>query len=250
MLFMHFMYNMLIMSFKHSFRGMHDCLVPVTPYMACIFKNLRSKQKLPPRIRAMDMRHSLLLLPFLLEGLLTEEVAEYNRRNPIIKVSDPSPHMVQIVMMLLAWYGLYRRRFPAKDEDDLEDLDQQGLRYKLHIMSRYIRLLTYISRFLSRCEELFPYKNKRGDLITDTEKMHSIRHAGNDIARWGDTVNTNTEAPETGHKKWVKGQGGKTNQGPAANLSMMIHTVRKAASALCCDGVQGRIMFTYMTYIA
>jgi hypothetical protein len=81
----------------------------------------------------MDMRHILLLLPFLLEGLLTEEVAEYNRRNPIIKVSDPSPNMVQIVMMLLAWYGLYRRRFPAKDEDDLEDLDQQGLRYKMHI---------------------------------------------------------------------------------------------------------------------
>ena len=72
--------------------------------------------------------------------------------------------------------------------------------------------------------------------------MHSIRHVANDIARWADTVNTNTEAPEGGHKKWVKGQGGKTNQGPAANLSMMTHTVRKAASALCCEGVQGKIM--------
>ena len=133
---MHFMRNMLIMSFTHSFRGIHDCLVPVTPYLGCIFKNLRSKQKLPPRIRAMDMRHILLLLPFILEGLLTEEVAEYNRNNPIIKVSDPSPNMVQIVMMLLSWYNLYRRRFPAKDEDDIEDLDKMGLRYKMHILHK------------------------------------------------------------------------------------------------------------------
>ena len=67
----------------------------------------------------------------------------------------------------------------------------------------------------------------------DTEKMHSIKHAPNDVARWGDTVNTNTEAPESAHKNWVKGQGGKTNQGPAAQLSMMKHSLRKASSALC-----------------
>ena len=73
----------------------------------------------------------------------------------------------------------------------------------------------------------------------DTEKMHSIKHAPNDVARWGDTVNTNTEAPESAHKNWVKGQGGKTNQGPAAQLSMMKHSLRKAASALCCEAVQG-----------
>ena len=36
-----------------------------------------------------------------------------------------------------------------------------------------------------------------------------------------------------------EGQEVKTNQGPAANLSMMTHTLRKQASALCCEAVQG-----------
>ena len=69
--------------------------------------------------------------------------------------------------------------------------------------------------------------------------MHSIKYASKDIARWGDTDNTNVEAPELAHKNWIKQQGGKTNQGPAQQKSMMIHTLRKEASALCCEAVQG-----------
>ena len=53
-----------------SYKGIHDCLVPITPYLAGIFKHLRSQGKLPPRVRAMDMRHVLLILLFLLHGLL------------------------------------------------------------------------------------------------------------------------------------------------------------------------------------
>ena len=89
-----------IMHIMYRFRGMHDCLVPVTPYLASIFQHLLNKGKLPPRVRAADMRHILLLLPFLLEGLLTDEVEEHNRANPLSKVSDPSPMMVQIVLMV------------------------------------------------------------------------------------------------------------------------------------------------------
>ena len=55
----------------------------------------------------MDMRHVLLLLPFLLDGLLTDEVEEYNSANPLGRVSDPSPMMVNIAVMLLLWYHLY-----------------------------------------------------------------------------------------------------------------------------------------------
>ena len=76
----------------------------------------------------MDMRHILLLLPFLLQGLLTEEVEEHNKINPLIRIIDPSPMMVEITIMLLTWYGLYRRKFPAKDEDDIKDLSSLGKR--------------------------------------------------------------------------------------------------------------------------
>ena len=74
----------------------------------------------------MDMRHVLLLMPFLLDGLLTDEVGEYNLSNPLGRISDLSPMMVDITVQLLSWYHLYRRRFPAKDEEDLKDLDALG----------------------------------------------------------------------------------------------------------------------------
>ena len=73
----------------------------------------------------MDMRHVLLLLPFLLEGLMTDEVEEYNSANPLGRTSDPSPKMVNIAVMLLSWYHLYRRRFPSTDEEDLRILETQ-----------------------------------------------------------------------------------------------------------------------------
>jgi len=104
-------------------------LVPVTPYLAKVFQALRTKSKLPSKIRAMDMRHVLLLLPFLLQELLSEEVEEHNRNNPLFKISDPSSNMVNIVIRLISWYQLYRRRFPAKDEDDIAKLENLGLRY-------------------------------------------------------------------------------------------------------------------------
>ncbi len=47
------------------------------------------------------------------------------------------------------------------------------------------------------------------------------------------------DAPEDGHKFWVKEPGGNKNQGPEAALSMMQHSLRKEASALLCEGVKG-----------
>ena len=93
--------------------------------------------------------------------------------------------------------------------------------------------------FLKRCKQLFPYTNKSGNCIIETEKMHSIKHAPNDIIRYGDTENTNVEGPENKHKEWVKNQGGKTNQGSSSHRTMMVHTLRKEASALLCEAVQG-----------
>ena len=73
------------------------------------------------------------------------------------------------------------------------------------------------------------------------EKYYSIKHGGGDIAKYGDFINMRceTETPEDGHKFWVKKPGGNTNQGPEAALSMMQHSLRKEASALLCEGVQG-----------
>jgi hypothetical protein len=107
----------------------------------------------------------------------------------------------------------------------------------LHIVHVWFNFLP-ISRYLQKAPVVFPYSNSRGNIM-ETEKNHSLKHAPNDIAKWGDSVNTSCEGPETGHKEWVKKQGGKTNQGPAVSLSMVQHTLRKEASALLCEAVQG-----------
>ena len=109
-----------------SLRGKNDCLVPVTPYLAGVFNYLRLHRKIPPRVRAMDMRHILLLLPFLLDGLLADEVLEHNRLHPLNPALDPSDELVGITLTFIQWYNLYRRRYPPKDEVDIQDLATLG----------------------------------------------------------------------------------------------------------------------------
>ena len=115
------------------FRGIHDCLVPVSPYLAGLFKHFCTKSRLPPRVRAMNLRKVLLILPFLLEGLLTNEVEEHNRRNPVAPIVNPSPMRVEITIMLVSWYQLYRRKFPSKDEEDIKDSGTLGKRLSVCI---------------------------------------------------------------------------------------------------------------------
>jgi hypothetical protein len=75
-----------------------------------------------------------------------------------------------------------------------------------------------------------------------TGKNHSIKHTPTDVVNYGDAINVSCEAPETAHKDWVKEQGVCANQGPHAQFTMMMHSLRKEAAALLCEGVQGNII--------
>ena len=68
---------------------------------------------------------------------------------------------------------------------------------------------------------VFPYKNGLGRLIMDTEKAHSIKHSHLDVIDFANPLNCCCDGPEGGHKKWVKQQGAKTNQGQTAAMTMM-----------------------------
>jgi len=80
-----------------------------------------------------------------------------------------------------------------------------------------------------------------------TGKNHSIRHTPGDVARYCDAINISCDAPEEAHKLWVKEQGACTNQGPQAQLSMMLHSLHKEASALLCEAVQGNVCLLYFS---
>ena len=75
-----------------------------------------------------------------------------------------------------------------------------------------------------------------------TGKNHRVVHAPGDVAQYCDhAINTSCDPPDDAHKRWVKEQGGGTNQGPQAQLSMMLQSFRKEASALLCEAVQGNV---------
>jgi hypothetical protein len=72
--------------------------------------------------RASDMRHILLVLP---HDLARPEVEEYNRLNPTEEpLVDPSSACIDVTLLLLTWYRLFRRCDPLKDEDDLKELQE------------------------------------------------------------------------------------------------------------------------------
>ncbi len=83
---------------------MHDCLVPITAWIGHVFDSIRKSSKVPGKVRAVDMRNLLLLLPFLLHNLLEEEVEEYNRKNPFDPIVDPSDECIGIVLLFIDWY--------------------------------------------------------------------------------------------------------------------------------------------------
>ncbi len=93
------------------------------------------------------------------------------------------------------------------------------------------------------------FYHRRDNLIMATGKNHSTRHTPGDVARYCDAINVSCDAPEEAHKLWVKEQGVCTNQGPQAQLSMMLHSLHKETNALLCEAVQGDVCVLYFSNI-
>ena len=84
-----------------------------------------------------------------------------------------------------------------------------------------------------------------------TDKHHfMVMHAPSEVIKWGDIVNTSAEAPEGGHKKWIKAQGGQTNQGSSSAGTMLKHSVRKEAASLLGEAVQGTLCCSHYREIS
>jgi len=108
------------------FSGLHETVLPMSSITRSIFDQLRntttkkaSRKRIQSgdaskfngrpngRITGMDMRHLLLLLPFLLFDLLQDEVDEYNSKN-YADLQSPALDLTNWVLVLLEWYRLYR----------------------------------------------------------------------------------------------------------------------------------------------
>jgi len=200
-------------------QGMHDTLIAVSKRTRQSFQSLYDEGKLHCRVRAADVRHLLLLLPFMVHDLFSSEVEAWNAVAGHEQIQDPSPEIVAICLCLLEWYHLYRR---------------SG-----HTMEDAYLLDTLAKSFMDRCEQLFPFRDGHEHLIMGTDKVHFMKHSATQILNWGSIINCSAEASEITHKIWVKGQGDNTNQGPSSAKTMMRHSQSKAAAQECAHAIAG-----------
>ena len=80
---------------------MHECLVPTTALIGNVLDSIRRTNKIPSRVRAVDIRNLLLLLLFLLHNLLEEEVEEYNSTHIFNPIVDPSNACIGMVLLFI-----------------------------------------------------------------------------------------------------------------------------------------------------
>jgi len=109
-----------------KFSGAHETVLPLCSVARSIFNQLRntttvkaSKRRVDSgaastfngrpdgRITGMDMRHLLLLMPFLLFDLLHDEVNEHNNQH-YTDHESPAQELIDWVSVLLQWYRLFR----------------------------------------------------------------------------------------------------------------------------------------------
>ncbi len=123
-------YEVRSVSDSRIFSGLHDTLLPLAAKTRTIFQQLRGSKttkkktkrsqdsddagkegsmrgKINGTITGVDLRHLLLLLPFLLFDLLDDEINSYNQTNGSSHV-NPCHELIQFVLLLLEWYHLYR----------------------------------------------------------------------------------------------------------------------------------------------
>ena len=110
--------------------GAHSCLVPINYFTSQAFMQLQTKGVASRFMRAADWRHLLLLLPFILDNLLKDEVDEYNRTKGSGEPAlvDPSGELITVANTFLSWYKLYRRTTPPKVTQDVNTLLTLGNR--------------------------------------------------------------------------------------------------------------------------
>ncbi len=96
-----------------------------TPWCAAVFEYHEENSKTPGKVRAQDMRHILLCLPFLLHYFVRPEVEEYNTQHPESEpLVDSSSELIDVTQLLLTWYRLFRRSSPSKDGEDMRELTE------------------------------------------------------------------------------------------------------------------------------
>ena len=130
-------------------------------------------QKQSPVVDAGDVQKIMQLLPYVLDGLADEAIAEHRARGGAA-VSDPFPDVIMAINDWLHWYHLART--PEPDDDDVARLTDMG------------------KALLGTLERVFPFKVRYGKYTERSmwcnEKVHSILHVPRTLRRMGRCCHT------------------------------------------------------------
>ncbi len=179
------------------------------------------------------MRQVLLLLPFLLDGLLTDVMLDYKRElsqvsslglqwflmNGTMWIADGIHQTTRWISRSLAPWVKSTWRLCTFDFF-------QHISHILHLW--YLTYFVHV-RYLDQYQIVFPYTNKLDNPIMATGKNHIIVHTPGDVTLYCDAINISCDSSEEAHKTWVKEQDLCTNQGPQVQLSMMLHSLHNRA---------------------
>jgi hypothetical protein len=225
------------------FSGLHETLLPLSSMSRSVFQQLRgsrTKRSKRPKganvnpagaaasmkisgqvggqVTGVDLRHLLLLLPFLLFDLLDKEIEDYNESHGTTLV-NPAHRLIKLVLALLEWYHLLRRT--GKTMIDLARLDMLG------------------KVFVDMCAIVFCMRKCGNLLYLCCEKVHSVLHSASEIMRWGDLINTSGEAPEQSHKINVKAPGKNLNHRSSDGKTLLGHARKKLCAQMLGSAIQG-----------
>jgi hypothetical protein len=128
-------------------------------------------RKQSPVVDAGDVQKLMQVLPYVLDGLADEAIADYQGA---ARVSDPFPDVIKAINDWLHWYHLART--PEPDDDVVARLTDMG------------------KALLVTLEKVFPFQVRYGKYTLRTmwcnEKVHSILHVPRTLKRMGRCCHT------------------------------------------------------------
>ena len=132
-------YSALDGTFRH---GAHDSMISLSKLSQRIMDYIPGKEfrKFHSRMRAVDVRHVMLLMPFIMQDLMTSEVRKWNEKHEDDQVEDPSNDLVDILCEFIEWYQCFRQRE--------------------HNVSSIVKLRELGASLIQKCDEVFPKTKK------------------------------------------------------------------------------------------
>jgi hypothetical protein len=128
-------------------------------------------RKQSPVVDAGDVQKLMQVLPYVLDGLADEAIADYHGA---ARVSDPFPDVIKAINDWLHWYHLART--PEPDDDVVARLTDMG------------------KALLVTLEKVFPFQVRYGKYTLRSmwcnEKVHSILHVPRTLKRMGRCCHT------------------------------------------------------------